>query len=155
MTLGTPRLTLFREEKHIMEDGLVAASRWTPPWKKSIQASVEWKRATQCPEKFPLCYKDGDCALRVQSPRDSHGFPPRFPSVSHRCSSFCCVARCRSIQVLADCKSGCVRRLRQAFLLWPRSGRELQAWKANPNWSLSSQRIDNYTAFCNINSYHL
>lgn len=38
-------VSLARKEEHMMEDGILSADGWTPPWKKSIQASVEWKRA--------------------------------------------------------------------------------------------------------------
>ncbi|CAK9080090.1 unnamed protein product [Durusdinium trenchii] len=49
------------QEDHVMEDSIFTKDEYLPPWKKSIQATVQWKKAVMCPEKFPLCYKDGDC----------------------------------------------------------------------------------------------
>eukprot|EP00438_Fugacium_kawagutii_P012124 Skav220373 [mRNA] locus=scaffold609:231777:239204:+ [translate_table: standard] len=53
----------WKQEEHIMKDGLSQVKDQTnqPPWKRSIQATVEWKKVMQCPPKFPLCYDDGDC----------------------------------------------------------------------------------------------
>mmetsp|Transcript_85801 Transcript_85801/g.136315 ORF Transcript_85801/g.136315 Transcript_85801/m.136315 type:complete len:508 (-) Transcript_85801:116-1639(-) len=49
------------QENHIMIDGIFNQDAHQPPWKKSIQATVEWKKAMMCPAKFPICYNDGDC----------------------------------------------------------------------------------------------
>lgn len=49
------------QENHIMLDGIMSEKAHQPPWKKSIQATVEWKKAMVCPAKFPICYNDGDC----------------------------------------------------------------------------------------------
>lgn len=49
------------QENHIMIDSIFNQDGHQPPWKKSIQATVEWKKAMVCPAKFPICYNDGDC----------------------------------------------------------------------------------------------
>mmetsp|Transcript_19783 Transcript_19783/g.37230 ORF Transcript_19783/g.37230 Transcript_19783/m.37230 type:complete len:493 (+) Transcript_19783:82-1560(+) len=35
-----------------------------PPWRNYVQGTVEWKKAAVCPENYPLCLDDGDCALQ-------------------------------------------------------------------------------------------
>ena len=52
------------QEEHIMLDGLFIKDGHRPPWTKSIKATVHWKKAQICPERFPLCYEDGDCVAQ-------------------------------------------------------------------------------------------
>ncbi|CAJ1371873.1 unnamed protein product [Effrenium voratum] len=51
------------QERHRCHDAVSGGKdkAFLPPWKNTVQATVEWKKALTCPENYPLCFDDGDC----------------------------------------------------------------------------------------------